>query len=154
MKKLLAIAICVAGWGQEAIRPAVYTAHQAEAGKAAFQNTCGKCHTGAQLRRTGNAGELPPVDSLPKVMQDVVRSAGGIVPPLAGADFMTSWGGKTTSDFSARIQQAVGGFPPKGKDKETYLNITAYVLQANGAPAGTQVLTAGTAVSIRSIAAR
>ena len=39
--------------GQEAAPRTVYTAAQAEAGHAAFQSTCGKCHTGALLRRTG-----------------------------------------------------------------------------------------------------
>jgi mono/diheme cytochrome c family protein len=131
MKKLLVTACAIAGSGlivlagQEPPAPAVFTAAQAAAGRTAFQSTCGKCHTGPFLRRTGDAGELPPVDSLPAGMQDVVRSAGGQVPPLAGPDFMARWGAKTTKDLSARIREAVGGFPPQGTDKETHLNLTA-----------------------------
>ena len=105
------------------------------------------------LGRTGAPGELPPVDSLPSVMQEVVRAAGGQVPPLAGADFMASWGARTTQELSARVKVAVGGFRPPASDKDTYLDLTAYFLQVNGARAGTQVLTAGTAVEIRSIVA-
>ena len=137
--------------GQDVAPPTVYTTAQAEAGHAAFQSTCGKCHTGALLRRTGGPGELPPVDSLPPGMQEVVRGAGGKIPPLAGPDFMASWGARTTKELAGRIKEAVGGFPPQGTDQETYLNLTAYVLQANGALAGTQTLAPATAVQIRSI---
>jgi hypothetical protein len=86
-------------------------------------------------------------------MQKVVREAGGQVPPLAGADFMAIWGTRTTQELSARVQVAVGGFRPPASDKDTYLDLTAYFLQVNGARAGTQALTAGTAVEIRSIVA-
>jgi hypothetical protein len=85
-------------------------------------------------------------------MKEVVES-GGRVPPLAGADFMESWGAKTTQAFSARVKVAVGGFPPSGTDKDTYLNLSAYISQANGARAGTQPLTATTAAEIRSLTA-
>jgi hypothetical protein len=139
--------------GQDAPAPAVYTAAQAAAGRTAYRSTCGKCHLESLLGRRGEPGELPPVDSLPIVMQEVVRAAGGQVPPLAGADFMASWGARTTQEFSARVKVAVGGFTPPGSDKETYFNLTAYFLQANGARAGTQALTAATAVELRSITA-
>ena len=47
----------------------------------------------------------------------------------------------------------MGGFPPPGlrRDEELYLNLTAYVLEANGAKAGAQALTTATAVEIRTI---
>jgi hypothetical protein len=82
-------------------------------------------------------------------MQEVVRAAGGQVPPLIGANFMSKWG--TTRDLSSRIKTAVGGFPPADLSDETYLNLTAYILQANGARPGAQSLTAATAVEIRSL---
>jgi hypothetical protein len=75
-----------------------------------------------------------------------------LVPPLAGSDFMAAWGARTTGELSRRVREAVGGFPPEGSDKETYLNLTAYFLQANGARPGTQPLTATKSVEIRSIA--
>jgi hypothetical protein len=139
--------------GQETSLPAVYTATQAAAGRTAYRSTCGKCHRDSLLGRTGASGELPPVDSLPSVMQEVVRAAGGQVPPLAGPDFMASWGGRTTQELSDRVKLAVGGFRPPASDKDTYLDLTAFFLQVNGARAGSQALTAGTAVEIRSIAA-
>jgi hypothetical protein len=147
----LAVGGCFLLTGQDSPPPAVYSDAQAAAGRTAYASTCGKCHLDSLMGRTGDPCELPAVDSLPAVTQDVVRGAGGIVPPLAGADFMKVWGARTTMDLAFRVQTAVGGFPPQDKDKTTYLNLTAYFLQANGAPAGTKALAAATAVEIRSL---
>ncbi len=159
MRVLLVTASAVAGFGlfalagQETSLPAVYTATQAAAGRTAYRSTCGKCHLESLLGRTGVPGEVPPLDSLPPDMQEVVRASGGQVPPLAGADFLAGWGARTTQDLSARVKVAVGGFRPPASDKDTYLDLTAFFLQVNGARAGSQALTAGTAVEIRSIVA-
>jgi hypothetical protein len=50
---------------------------------------------------------------------------------------------RTTKALYSRIQEATGGFPPPGYrlDEQLYLNLTAYVLQTNGARPGTQPLT-------------
>jgi hypothetical protein len=82
-----------------------------------------------------------------------------MIPPLAGANaayppFLTTWGAKTTQDLSRRILVAVGGFPPEGRDAQTHLNLTAYVLEVNGAKPGTRPLTADTAVEIRTLTSR
>jgi len=132
--------------GQQAARPAVYTAAQAEAGRTAYENSCAKCHTDTLVGRDGT-GEIP----------EFLQIYAGKIPPLAGANsafepFMTKWGARTTKELSSRIKVAVGGFPPQGLDDKTYLNLTAYVLQFNGARPGTQALTNDTAVEIRSIA--
>ena len=147
----LAAGGCFLLTGQDSPPPAVYTAAQATEGRTAYASTCGKCHLDSLMGRTGDPGELPAVDSLPAVMRDVIRGTGGIVPPLAGADFMKVWGARTTRDLALRVQNAVGGFRPEGSDKETYLNLTAYFLQANGASAGAKALTAATAAKIRSL---
>jgi hypothetical protein len=158
MKKLLVTGCVIAGCGfivltaQETAQPGVYTAAQADAGRAAYLTSCAKCHTAALTGRTGAPGELPPLDSLPAVMQEVVRGAGGVVPALTGPEFIARWKARTTRDLSRRVDEAVGGFPPEGRDKDTYLNLTAYFLRAIGARAGTQALTAATAVEIRAIA--
>jgi hypothetical protein len=80
-------------------------------------------------------------------MQKTVAAAGGMVPPLIGANFMAKW--VTAKDLSSRIKEAVSGFPPRDLDDETYLNLTAYILEANRARSGTQAPTAATAVEIR-----
>jgi hypothetical protein len=125
---------------QEPTTPAVFSTAQAEAGKKAFQSTCGFCHTGSLLRRTGDPGELPPVESLPPAMRDVVLGAKGQVPPLAGSDFMARWGSRSTQALANRIREAVGGFRPEGAGPETYVDLTAFVLKSNGAKPGEKTL--------------
>jgi len=145
--------------GQQPASSGVFTSAQAEAGRKAYENTCGNCHTPTLLGRKGDPGELPPVSSLPASMQDMAR---GIVPPLAGKDFINRWGSHTTAELTDRINQAVGAFPPEGTDipvpghapadtDPTAVNITAYVLKVNGAKAGTQPLTKTTEVIVGSI---
>lgn len=122
---------------QQAAPPAVYTAAQAAAGRTAYQSSCAKCHTDTLAGRDGT-GEIPDR-----------------IPPLAGANsafppFMTKWGTRTTKALYSRIQEAVGA--DRYLDEELCLNLTAYILQANGARPGTQALTTAAAVEIRSIA--
>jgi hypothetical protein len=145
--------------GQQPAPPAVFTTAQAEAGRKAYENTCGNCHTLTLRGRKGDPGELPPVSSIPASMQDMAK---GIVPPLAGTDFIDRWGSRTTAELIERIEQAIGAFPPEGTNipvpghapaasDPTSVNITAYVLQANGAKAGTQPLTKSTAATTAAI---
>jgi cytochrome c len=165
---LLATAVLASGLfvvtGQQPAPSAVFTTAQAEAGRKAYESTCGKCHTPTLLGRKGDPGELPPVDSLPGYMQVTVKAAGGVVPPLAGADFMNRWGSRTTAALTQRILEAIGGFPPEGanipvpghapaESDPTSVNIAAYVLQVNGAKAGTQPLTKTTAAMVGSVIA-
>lgn len=128
---------------------AVFTSAQAESGRAAYESSCGKCHTGKLTGRKGEPGELPEIGSLPAAMQKVVRSFGGKVPPLVGAPFTSKWG--TTKDLALRLKEAVSGFPPQDATEDTYLHLTAYILSANGARAGAQAMTKDTAVEIGSL---
>jgi len=134
--------------GQQPSPPAIYTAAQAEAGRSAYQSSCAKCHTDKLAGRDGT-GEIP----------DFLRVYDGKIPPLAGANsaftpFLTKWGARTTKALYTRIQEAVGGFPPPDRrlDETLYLNLTAYVLQANGARPGTQPLATTTSFEIRLVA--
>ncbi|HEY1756055.1 MAG TPA: hypothetical protein VGG72_11705 [Bryobacteraceae bacterium] len=164
--KSLALAASVLGSGmfvagQQPATSGVFTSAQAEAGRKAYESTCGKCHTLTLQGRKGDPGELPPVSSLPASYQDM---ASGIVPPLAGKDFMNKWGSHTAAQLTQRIWEAVGAFPPEGahspvagrvppENDAVSVNIAAYVLQVNGAKAGTQPLTKTTDVVVRSVTA-
>jgi cytochrome c553 len=64
------------------------------------------------------------------------------VPPLAGSDFQSKRGPRTTTELYRRIQLA-----EPLKDGE-YLALVAYILQVNGAKAGSWALTKASAVSI------
>lgn len=130
--------------------PAVFTAAQAEAGRVAYENTCGKCHTPSLLGRKGEPGELPPVGSLSKEYQDFIGPH-GFVPPLAGKTFIERWGSKTAGQLISRFQETVDSFGLEGSDKEFTVNITAYILLVNGAKAGTQPLHRSTEAVVREI---
>src|SRR6187399_553050 len=115
-----------AGQQAPAARPAVYSAVQATAGQAAYTANCASCH------QPTLAGQNE-------------------APPLAGTNFMTTWGKRTTKDL---IDYMSATMPP-GKPslaEADYLNISAFILQYNGALAGTQTLAMTTAAPIASIA--
>src|SRR5580698_6434589 len=154
MKRLPIIALALASCGvfiltaQQSAPTAVFTAAQAAAGRAAYESSCNRCHTDTLVGRDGT-GDIP----------EIAQPYKGKIPPLAGANaafppFMTKSGARTTTALYKRISEAVPAFPPPGRtiNEELGLDITAYVLQVNGARPGTQPLTATTEVEIRSIA--
>src|SRR5262249_12688629 len=98
-----------------AAEPAPYIAQQAEAGKAAYRASCASCH-------------LPDL------------SGRNEAPQLSGRNFMNAWGSRTTTDLFTLIQTTM---PPGrgGLDEESALNLTAFLLAANGASAGARPLT-------------
>src|SRR5688572_825167 len=105
---------------------AVFTAAQANAGQASYQTNCASCHL-ADLAGQNEA------------------------PQLAGPNFRSTWGKRTTRDL---IEYMAATMPP-GKPSlaaEEYVNLAAFILRANGAGAGTQALTANNATPIGSVA--
>src|SRR6476619_1086731 len=97
--------------GQQTSTP-VFTAAQAAAGRAAYQANCASCH----LPDLGGRNEAPP---------------------LAGANFMNTWGSRTTRDLFDYMSTTM---PPGGSTlaPDQYAAITAYVLASNGAAEGAQ----------------
>jgi hypothetical protein len=85
---------------------------------------------------------IPPVGA---------KYLGQDIPPLAGVSFMSRWGTQTTNELANRIKVAIGGFPPKDLNDKTYLSLTAYVLQANGARPGTLDLAPATSLVIQTV---
>ena len=113
--------------GKQAPAAAVFTQEQAAAGKAAFAKSCASCH-----------------------MPDL--SGNECAPPLAGPNFLSTWRTRTTKDlfdYMATTMPAGGTSLPK----DTYVSITAFVLQSNGAVAGTNLLSATTTVPIGTVTA-
>jgi len=105
----------------------VFTARQADAGRAAFEKHCASCH-----------------------MPDL--SGDSDAPALAGANFASTWRTRTTKDLFAYISAAM---PPGGASlsAEQYASIVARILQANGAAPGAEVYGPSTAVSVGSVIA-
>lgn len=93
---------------REAQQPAgPYTAEQASAGRAAYQANCASCHAPDLSGREG--------------------------PQLAGANFISQWGDKTVGDLigfmRATMPPGAGGSLPD----QTYINLAAFILDANSA---------------------
>lgn len=116
--------------------PRVFTAEQARAGKIAYESSCGLCHQFTMQGRTGAAGELPDINTLPENMIKTIDENGEQVPPLVGPRFMAHWGAKSTKEYVARVANAMGAFPPTNLGRDTALQLTAYFLQMNGGKSG------------------
>ncbi len=103
--------------------PAVFTAAEAEAGRAIYQSRCAGCH-------------LPDLAG---------RNEAG---PLVGVNFLNAWAARTTDDLRDYIRATMPPGAGRTLGDEAYLSVTAFILQANGAVAGEQPLAANLTVPI------
>jgi hypothetical protein len=62
------------------------------------------------------------------------------VPSLVADAFLFHWGGRTVLDLHARIGKTMPADAPGSVDAKAYLDIVAYLLEANGFPQGVQDL--------------
>ncbi len=93
-------------------RDGVYGAAQAEAGKALYAKSCAEgCH-GTNL------------------------AGGGPTPSLAGADFLARWSGLSVGELYKRVRTTMPKNAPGSLGDAAYMEIVAYLLSANGFPAG------------------
>ena len=108
---------------------APFTAQQAAAGLLAYRTHCASCH----LPDLGGANEARP---------------------LAGADFMNVWAERTAQQLIAFTRLTMPSSPgvPGSLSEQVYVDITAFLLQANGARPGTEALTAASSAVIGDIA--
>ncbi len=118
-------ASAIGGAGQ-APAAAVFTAAQATAGRDAYQARCASCH-------------LPSLAGSNEAAQ------------LAGPAFLNAWRARSTRELYDYIRTSM---PPGGATlgADEYLAITAFILQANGAVAGSSALTPTLSVAIGSVA--
>ncbi len=106
-----------------------FTPAQATRGGEVYERVCASCH------RTDFQGSFE-------------------APPLAGANFLNLWGDLTAAALFDSISVSMPPDRPGRLGDQTYVDIVAYLLQANGAAAGGRELTATTAVSIGTLATR
>ncbi len=139
--------------GQETPRPAVFTSGQAEAGRTAYEKSCGQCHTYTLRGRKGEAGELPPLESLPAPYLKFIGPAKR-VPPLMGSDFARKYSPKTMAQMFSLFRGAADTTPVAElhMSDDTMVNITAYILQMNGGSPGNEALTKTSTVAFGSVA--
>src|SRR5438034_2214345 len=93
------------------IAAGVYTAAQAQAGLTAYRQNCAGCHL-ADFRGSGDA------------------------PAVAGPDFIAKWGPRAVNDLFTYLVQSMPPTSPGSLGESGTLDVTAYLLQINGAPAG------------------
>jgi quinoprotein glucose dehydrogenase len=98
----------------------VYTAEQAEMGKATYEVQCAGCHAKDLTGREG----------------------GGQGPELAGPAFTKKWDLQTLNQLYTEMKTRMPRNQPASLTSDEYLTIVAYVLQANKFPAGEKELTA------------
>jgi alcohol dehydrogenase (cytochrome c) len=106
--------------------PPAFAAAQSAAGQASYQAHCASCHV-ADLTGRNEA------------------------PPLAGANFMTAWRSRSPKDLIDYMQATM----PPGRPSlapEAYVDLAAFILDANGAVAGREPLLAANAAAIGTIA--
>ncbi len=94
----------------------VFTAEQAQAGRSAYQRSCAVCHQESLM------GEQ-------------------YAPPLTGAQYERRWNERTVGDLFHYTRDNMPLGAGHSLEDEAYLAITAYILQFNGAAAGTEALT-------------
>ena len=91
-------------------QPALFTAAQAKAATALYQEQCGDCHS---MNLTGGTG-----------------------PALTGDGFWASWNRKTARNLYSRILTSMPQGNPGGLTEKEVLYLMAYILQGNGYVAG------------------
>jgi len=95
----------------------VYTDMQASRGERQYGRACERCH-GADL-----AGD--PVNEIPALSLD---------------SFMTSWNGKTVKDLFDTVKRSMPKDKPGSLGTGAYVDVVAYLLQANKFPSGDREL--------------
>jgi alcohol dehydrogenase (cytochrome c) len=112
---------------QQPVKTAPFTTEQASAGRQTYQSICAACH-------------LPDLKGSNEAT------------PLAGRNFVNAWRDRTTAELFTKIHTAMPASNPGSLSEQEVVTLVAYILQVNGAVAGTEALTPTTAVQIGSIA--
>jgi alcohol dehydrogenase (cytochrome c) len=99
-----------------------FTAEQAAAGRTGFEQNCAACH-GADLRLLPNA-------------------------QLAGPEFTSRWQNRSTSELLAQLRATMPPEGPGSLPENTYVDVIAYLLQANGRTANAEPLRSAEAQSM------
>jgi len=93
----------------------VYSTNQASRGETAYVKFCARCHQAS----LGGADQSPP---------------------LAGSAFLGNWNGLTLADLHDRIRTTMPSDSVGIVDRQVVTDVVAYMLKANGFPAGTAEL--------------
>jgi len=104
-----------------------YTPAQSNSGRLIYTSNCAGCHQPDMSGRNE-------------------------APPLSGANFMRAWGSRSSAELVKYIQTSMPPGNPGGLSPETCADIVAFILDANGARPGDQLLTPKADVRIAAVA--
>jgi mono/diheme cytochrome c family protein len=93
---------------ERTIRDQVYSETQAARGKSVYDKQCSSCHDG------------------------------GMGPSLMGDDFLATWENKTVRTLYSRILTTMPSDEPGSVPEPELLDLMAYLIRANGFPAGSK----------------
>src|SRR5579859_7277891 len=113
---------------QQPARSGPFTAEQAAAGRELYASTCSACHL--------------------STMQGTFEA-----PPLSGTNFLNTWRNRAVSELITKIRTSMPLNNPGSLSDADAANLSAFILQANGATPGAQALTGSTLVPIGAVAA-
>jgi cytochrome c553 len=114
---LLAAQEAQVGTTRKSVWDGVYTDAQASRGERQYVRSCEPCH-GANM-----AGD--PVEE---------------IPPLVLDSFMTSWNGRSVKDLFDNVRRSMPKDKPGSLGTGSYVDVVAYLLQANKFPSGPREL--------------
>lgn len=120
--RALMLGVAIFGIGAAAQEPpakrsvwdGVYTDAQAQRGETQYSRNCQSCH-GTDL--SGN-----PVDEVPSLVWDA---------------FITQWSDRTVKELFDAVKRSMPKDSPGSLNTRAYVDVIAYVLQANKFPSGT-----------------
>ena len=95
----------------------VYSSAQADRGKVAYSNSCGKCHS-------------------------ETLDGNDEVPGLKGSHFMADWETQSVADLVGRVHSTMPMDSPGALSTATVTDVVAYLLQQNEMPTGSTELSA------------
>ena len=103
--------VCSAIAASRSVWDGVYSKEQASRGQKAFNSQCARCHGEALL-----GGESSP--------------------PLVDRDFLDKWNGKSVGSLVEQTRKTMPSDGPGKLSRRLCTDIAAYILSANGFPAG------------------
>lgn len=111
------LAAVVARAADPSVWDGVYTAEQTRRGETAYLQACASCH-------------------------GIALEGGDMTPPLVGGAFTANWNDLTVGDLFERIRTTMPLDNPGRLSRQQNADVIAFVLKANGWPAGTAELAA------------
>ena len=94
-----------------------FTADQAASGWSAYGVQCSECHG--------------------------IGLEGMIAPPLSGVEFLNTWAGQTTDELFEYLRDTMPPGAEGALSDQSYIDLVAYMLEANGALPGDRTLAVG-----------